>query len=165
MKSFCGKAFPNIPDIQCSNIVYMSIVDLHADTLQAMEMVVSKLYKEYGISTTPVQYIVLFGDQKTFSRVHELKQMYGSELDWLIPFIGDWHLLSNYQSVLMKVYYDTGLKELAESAGHRGETLTSISKCSSFKRTHAFLTQAWEAIYRYMFKLFDHTRGTCGLTF
>ena len=59
----------------------------------------------------------------------------------------------------MKVYYDAGLKELAESAEHRGETLTSISKCSSFKRTHAFLTQAWEAIYRYMFKLFDHTRG------
>ena len=139
--------------------IYMSIIYLHADTLQAMEMVVSKLYKEYGIGTTPLQYIVLVGDQKTLSRVHELKQMYGSELDWLIPFIGDWHLLSNYQSVFMKVYYDVGLKELTESAGHRGETLTSISKCSSFKITHAFLTQAWEAIYRYIFKLFDHTKG------
>ena len=95
MKSFCGKALPNIPDKQCSNIVYMSIVDLHADTLQAMEMVVSKLYKEYGIGTTPVQYIVLFGDQKTFSCVHELKQMYGSELDWLIPFIGAWLQISS----------------------------------------------------------------------
>ena len=59
-----------------------------------------------------------------------MKYEYGSELDWLIPFIGDWHLLSKYKSVLMKVYYDAGLKELPESAGHCGETLTSIKKCS-----------------------------------
>ena len=77
--------------------------------------------------------------------------MYGTDLDWVIPFIGDWHLLSNYQSVLMKVYYDAGLKDLAESSGHRGETLTSIKKCSSYKRTHQFLLQAWEATYRQMF--------------
>ena len=92
--------------------------------------------------------------QKTYVRIRDLKHEYGSELDWLIPFIGDWHLLSNYQSVLMKVYYDTGVKDLAESSGHRGETLTSIKKCFSFKRTHQFLVQAWEALYRQMFKTF-----------
>ena len=54
----------------------------------------------------------------------------------------------------MKVYYDAGLKDLAESAGHRGKTLSSISRCSSFKRTHQFLLQVWEALYRYMFNLF-----------
>lgn len=78
----------------------MSVVDLHADTTEAMEKVVSKLHREYGIGQS-AQYIVLVGDQKTFSRIHELKHVYGSELDWLIPFIGDWHLLSNHQSVLM----------------------------------------------------------------
>ena len=40
----------------------------------------------------------------------------------------------------MKVYYDAGLKDLAESSG--GETLTSIMKCSSYKRTYQFLLQA-----------------------
>ena len=97
---------------------------------------------------------MLVRDQKTYVRIRELKHEYGSELDWIIPFIGDWHLLSNQQSVLMKVYYDAGLKDLAESSGHRGETLTSIKKCSSFKRTHQFLIQAWEAVYRQMFKTF-----------
>ena len=48
----------------------------------------------------------------------------------------------------MKVYYDAGLKDLAESSGHHVETLTSINKCSSYKRTHQFLLQAWEAMYR-----------------
>ena len=66
--------------------------------------------------------------------------MYGSELDWLIFFIGNWHLLSNYQSDLMKVYYDAGLNVLAEPAEHRGEIRTSIFKCSRFERTHIFLT-------------------------
>ena len=111
------------------------------------------LHEEYMVRES-VHYLVLVGDQKTYVRIQELKHEYGSELDWLIPFIGDWHLLSNYQSVLMKAYYDAGLKELAETSGHRGETLTSIKKCSSFKRIHQFLIQVWEAMYRQMFKSF-----------
>ena len=47
--------------------------------------------------------------------------------------------------------YVAGLVRLAESSGHRGETLTSIKKCSSHKRTHQFLLQTWEAL---MFKAF-----------
>ena len=101
--------------------------------LRPCKAVVAKLHKEYGIGKT-ADYLVLVGDQKTYTRICELKQEYGTELDWIIPFIGDWHLLSNYQSVLMKVYYDAGLVNLAECLGQRGETLTSI-KCSSYKRT------------------------------
>ena len=52
-------------------------------------------YTEHGIGKS-IHYIALVGDKKTFTRIHELKHAYGSELDWLIPFIGDWHLLSNH---------------------------------------------------------------------
>ena len=114
-KTFCGMAMPDMPEAQCSNVVYLPIVDMHADTMDAMEMVVSKLYRECKIGQAgSADYMVLAGDQKTFSRIHELKHVYGSELDWLIPFIGDWHLLSNYQSILMKVYYDAGLKPVLQ---------------------------------------------------
>ena len=153
LKTYCGMTLPSIPKVECSNVVYLSVVDLHADTLEAMKKVVAKLHEEYMLFAS-VNYLVLVGDQKTYVRINELKHEYGSEFDWVILFIGDWHLLSNYQSMLMKVYYDAGLKELAESNGHRGETLTSIKKCSSFKRTHQFLVQAWEAVYRQMFKSF-----------
>ncbi len=34
---------------------------------------------------------------------------YGNHLKWLIPFPGDWHVLFNYQPVLMKAYSDAGL--------------------------------------------------------
>ena len=112
---------PDIPKVQCSNVVYLPVVDLHADSTEATQAVVAKLHKEYGIGET-ADCLVLVGDQKTYARICELKQEYGTELDWIIPFIGDWHLLSNCQSVLMKVYYDAGLVNLAECSGHLGET-------------------------------------------
>ena len=30
---------------------------------------------------------------------------------WLFIFPGDWHILKNYQEVLLKVYFDAGLKD------------------------------------------------------
>ena len=131
-------------------IVYLSIVDMHADTLEAMSEVAVMLYKEYLVSTG-AQYLIVAGDAKTYLRLKEIKQEYGSELDWLLPFIGDWHTLYNYQKTLMKVYYEAGLKNLAMASGFRAETLTSLINASNFKRTHTFLMQVWEVLYLHFF--------------
>ena len=45
----------------------------------------------------------------------------------------------------MKCYFDTGLKELAQCSGY---PVAAIQSCSQFKRTHHFLTEVWEALYR-----------------
>ncbi len=80
--------------------MYLSIVDLHADTIEAMSEVAAMLYKEY-IMSTGAQHLVVAGDAKTYLRLKELKQQYGSELYWLLPFVGDWHVLYNFQKALM----------------------------------------------------------------
>ena len=64
---------PNIPKVQCSNVVYLPVFDLHADSTEAMQAVVSNLHEEYGIGESG-DYLVLVGDQKTFTRIHELKR-------------------------------------------------------------------------------------------
>ncbi len=104
-KSFCGMSFKDLPQPQPSNVVYLSIVDMHADSKEAMRAVVKKLHKEYGVRVTS-EHLVVVGDQKTYSRIQELKQAYTSDLSWLIPFIGDWHLLHNFQSVLMRCRFE-----------------------------------------------------------
>ena len=91
--------------------MYLSIVDMHADTIEAMSEVAAMLYKEY-IATTGAQHLVVAGDVKIYIRLKELKQQYGSELAWLLPFVGDWHVLYNYQKAIMKVYYEGGLNPL-----------------------------------------------------
>ena len=91
-----------------------------------MEPVVCKLHSEYGIGVT-TDHLVLVGDQKTFVRLQELKLAYDHELDWLISFIDDWHLLNNYQPFLIKAYYDAGLKDLAEAACYICETICFYS--------------------------------------
>ena len=116
-----------------------------------MSEVAAMLYKEYIVSSG-TQHLVIGGDAKTYLRLKKLKQQYGSELDWLLPFVGDWHvLLYNYQKALMKVYYEGGLKGLAIASGYRAETVKSLANASNFKRTNAFLMQVWEAFYRHFF--------------
>ena len=129
----------------------MGLLDENADSDETMMLVTEKLMDELKIKDQNSNLIVV-GDGKTYEHLSNIKRHYRSELDRLLVFPGDWHILKNYQEVLIKVYYSCGLKELAKASGFRAETLTSHEKCSNFKRTHLFLMQVWEALYREMLK-------------
>ena len=72
---------------------------------------------------------VLVGDGKTYEHLQRVKRVYGSALESLLIFPGDWHILKNYQPVLMKAYYHTGLLDIAKATG-KAETLKLLEKCS-----------------------------------
>jgi hypothetical protein len=97
---------------------------------------------------------ILAADAKLYDILQKLRKEYGNCLQWLIPFPGDWHVLVNYQKTLMKVYWDAGLLQMAQASGHRAETLTSLSLAKKFRRTHVFILESFEAIYRTFFESF-----------
>ena len=127
-----------------STIYYMELLDENADSEQTMaevaEMVLSKVADSQ-------KWIILVGDGKTFQHLCKVKRLYGSALCNVFIFPGDWHILKNYQPVLMKAWYHAGLRDIAKANGYRAETLKSLESCSHFVRTHSFLIQVWEALY------------------
>ena len=51
----------------------------------------------------------------------------------------------------MKIYWDAGLKQIAEASGFRGETLASLERCSNF----FFLV--WEALFQHVHLDWQHS--------
>ena len=152
-----------IEDLLSSAIYYMELVDENPDNGETMRHL-SELLLENASSPCQDNFVILVGDGKTYEHLMHIKHLYGAELDKLLIFPGDWHTLANYQPVLMKAYYHAGLKELAMSSGHRGETLNSLEKCSHFKRTHNFLMQVWQALYQQMLNAYINKNALFSLT-
>ena len=133
-----------------SQVGYLEVLDAISDSKDTQLELLHDLYSKF-IKDQTREYLVIEGDQKLYDVLQSLKFEYGKELDWVIPIPGDWHMLMNFQSALMKPYFDAGLKDLAKAAGY---PLASIQACGQFKRTHHFLLEAWEALYRVMLSMF-----------
>ncbi len=79
-------------------------------------------------------------------------------LHGVIPYLGDWHVLKNFQEVIMKIYWDASLKEVAK-INHKQGTLQRLQSCASFKMTHRFFMQVYESIYAYQLQVFMDQRN------
>ena len=129
-----------------SNVLYLDVMDAKSDSKDTLMSMLQDLHQEF-ILKQKRQHLVVEGDAKIYELLQSLKLEYGDELQWLIPYPGDWHLLMNYQSALIKPYFDAGLKTLAEACGY---PIAAIQNCTQFKRTHHFIMESWEALYRAM---------------
>ena len=53
----------------------------------------SFLYNVYEVNIS-INYLLVIGDAKTFELLSKLKNEYSQDLEWLIPYPRDWHILN-----------------------------------------------------------------------
>lgn len=154
-REFCLPTPAQLADHNQSLIYYMDLMDENADSDETMAEVAEMISDKITASGSGVQkYVLLVGDGKTYEHLCKVKRLYGSALSNVLLFPGDWHILKNFQPVLLKAYYHAGLQDIARSSGYRAETLKSLANCSHFMRTHFFIVQVWEALYLEMISAF-----------
>ena len=105
------------------------------------------------------EWLVVERDGKLYRILKTLQFEYGEEINWLIPYPEDWHMLKKFQAALMKAYYDARLKSLAVPAGYLAFTIRNTSQ---FKCTNNFILDVWEAVYRVMLIQFACSSGMKG---
>ena len=135
-----------------STVKFLYVMEENADNRETIKLTLDKLYSDLGIHKT-LNYLVVVGDAKTYDHLVQLKNDFPEKLEWLLPFIGDWHTLKNYQLTLMKIYLDAGLRELIH-VFHQGILAKVVSEATGFDKTHSFLMQCWEALYRFELQMF-----------
>ena len=89
----------------------------------------------------------MIGDAKTYELLRKLKDEYGRDLNWLIRFPGDWHILKDFQSVVFKIFGHAELRSIAQKADVKEGTLRLLSECTNFKKTNVFLIQCFFGNY------------------
>jgi hypothetical protein len=51
-------------------------------------------------------FVLIVGDGKSYDHLIKLKSEYGSNLDWVLPYPGDWHILKNVLQIANDVNCD-----------------------------------------------------------
>jgi hypothetical protein len=76
-------------------------MSLPADSKETLLHALKNLHATF-IVELGFQWLVVVGDAKTYDILQSLRRQYGSRMQWLLPFPGDWHILYNYQKVLLR---------------------------------------------------------------
>ncbi|CAG2186069.1 unnamed protein product [Mytilus edulis] len=144
LQTFISEKNSNIP-VETANVKYHSLLNEQADSKETLKTILDTLHQDFKIGRE-LKHLVVVGDGKTYDLLVKLKLELKDDLSWLLPFPGDWHILKNYQRMIMKLYLDAGLKELIELF-HHGAVGASVMQATNFDKTHHFLMQVWEAFY------------------
>ena len=111
-------------------MTYVEIVSERSDSKPTLFGVTGRLQQIF-IHDLNQKFVIVVGDVRTYNLFQDVCFKYKSQLKWLIPFPGDWHVVFNYQRVLMKPYADAGLASLGKVSGHRAERLTTLMQAKT----------------------------------
>lgn len=84
------------------------------------------------------------GDQETFSLVHKAIAKYPTKYEWVVPWIGDWHLLEHTLDVLFRKWGGFAILHLSKASGCYDRKLEG----KSYHKRHFVLLAVLEALWR-----------------
>ena len=148
----CKLALENPTHCEASNFKYMCVLDEKADRPETIESVCADMYNKFKINDE-INHLIVAGDAATYEIINRVKAANGGFYDWVIPYLGDWHILKNAQEVLMKLFWDAGVKYIPKTTPMQ-TTLKNLKSCSNFKKTHRFLLQIYESMFMYQLRTF-----------
>ena len=141
---------------EMSYLKYFSVLNSSADNIDTLRDVIESI-RDAFVTPSKSKHLIIAGDQKIFSHIITLKTENPEYYDFVIPFIGDWHTLKNFQEVLMKIYFAAGLEAIAKPPNSKkNKEVKDVN--SNFKLTNAFIFQSWEALARCQVKMFFNYR-------
>ena len=128
---------------ECSDkIVYTTVDEAHSGSVDDVGAFLAKLKKDLCIGVTGYpQYVIIGGDQQTYSIMKNLKVKYGDHYEWLYPVPGDWHVMKTAAEVIKHILQDGGFKQFSAKCGHKGDI-------SQWQDIHNVLTACHEALLR-----------------
>ena len=86
-------------------------------------------------------------DLKAFQMICSIKDDYGEEMDWLLPYLADMHILTSYFAGVLGRHWHAGV-ETALAEIYKKNTLESIKKVTNFSRTSNAVLLLGEALLR-----------------
>ena len=128
---------------ECSDkVVYTTVDEAHSGSADDVGAFLGKLKKDLciGVDGYP-KYVIIGGDQQTYSIMKNLKVKYSDHYDWMYPVPGDWHLMKTAAEVIKYILQDGGFKQFSGKCGHKGDI-------SQWQDIHNVLAACHEALLK-----------------
>lgn len=105
-----------------------------ADTMQFLDGLAKRAYVRVERGW---QRLMVVGDQETFALVHKIIKKQPQRYVWIVPWIGDWHLMEHTLDVIFRKWAGFGIMKLA-MVGHCWK---------SYHKRHFVLVSVLEALW------------------
>ena len=133
-------------NVKKSQIIFLELIPEYADRKDVMLTAINRLENIF-IKVLGWKHLVVSADLKSFQMICSIKDDYREEMDWLLPYLADMHILMSYFAGVLGRHWHAGV-ETALAEIYKKNTPESIKKVTNFSRTSNAVLLLGEALLR-----------------